>query len=98
MTSSGRCQLATNLVVSVRGRSGLQVYLLPFTLHDSLANLGGRLALLVQGIGVIGLFQANRTLSTMGALEAAAQALVSHAAVAIAIAGLLIHDIGNLGS
>src|ERR1700730_14874497 len=75
----------------------LQIHLLPFTLHDSLTNLGGGLSLLVHGVGVVGLFQANRTLGAVRALEAAMQTIVSHAAVAIAIARLLMQDAGNFG-
>src|SRR5438552_5811830 len=84
-------------VALVNRRRRLQITLLPFAFHDPLPNLGGSLALLVHGVGVIHLFQANRTLGAMRALEAAVQTVVSHTAIAVAIARLLMQYCGNLG-
>ncbi len=49
----------------------------------------------MHGIGVVGLFQANRALGAVGALEATMQAVMSHAAIAIAVARLLVQHGGN---
>ena len=80
----------------VNRRRRLQINLLPFAFYDPLPNLGGSLALLVHGVGVIHLFQANRTLGAVRTLEAAVQAVVSHTAIAVAITRHLRDGLWNI--
>ena len=81
-------RLKLALLESVDGGCGLQIYLLPITLYDALTNLRSCLSLFVHGIGVIELLQTDRTLGAVGTLETAVQTIVTHAAIAVAIAGL----------
>src|ERR1035438_1854637 len=73
-----------------------QVDLLPFALDNPGANLRGSLALLVFLIGVIKLLQTGRALSAVSILKAAVQAVVAHS-IAVAIARLLMQDVGKIG-
>src|SRR5262249_23610398 len=81
-------------LVDLIGR--LQVDRLPLALDDACANLRRRLAGLGLLVAVVDLFQASGALGPMRILEAGVQAFVAHA-VAIAIAGLLMDHVGNLG-
>jgi len=74
----------------------MQIDLLPFALHNPLTDLGWGLFLLVHGIGVVELFQAHGALGAVRALEATMQAVMSHAAIAVAVARLLVQHGGNL--
>jgi hypothetical protein len=68
---------------------------LPLALLDSGADLLGRLALFVLEVGVVKLFEAVRADSGVRGFVAGAQAAVPHA-VAVAVAGLLVDDVGDL--
>jgi hypothetical protein len=76
---------------------GLQVYRLPFALYDALTNLRRSLALPGHGVRVVKLFQTNRTLGAVSALEATVQTVVTHPTITVAIAGLLVQHSWNLG-
>src|SRR5437899_11222092 len=73
----------------------LQINLFPLSLDDSGADLRSRLALLVLLVRVVKFLQARRTPSSVSILEAAVQAVVSHA-VAITVTGLLMNHVGDL--
>src|SRR5580704_832105 len=90
-------QLGPKRFKSVDGSRRLQVYLLPLALHDALTNLGGGLSLFVHGVGIVELFQANRTLGPMYALKTAMKTIVSHPTIAVAVAGLLMQHGRDLG-
>src|ERR1700731_1366986 len=79
----------------MNGRSGFEVYLLPFALDDALTNLCRRPALLVLLVGIVNLLEAGRTAGPVRVFKAAMQAVMPHA-VAIAIAGLLVKHRWNL--
>src|ERR1700686_2955327 len=81
---------------SVDGGGIVQVDQFPIALDNARANLSCRLALLIHRIGVIKLFETGLTLGAMRTGEATVQALVSHAAVTVAVAGLLVEHLGNL--
>src|SRR5215475_2170945 len=91
--TGGAADTETRLVH--RGRR-LQIDLLPLPLDDSGTNLGCGLALPVLFVGVIQLFQAGRTLGSVGILKTAVQTVVTHP-VAITVTGLLMDYVGDLG-
>ncbi len=81
---------------SIDGGGIIQIDQLPIALDNARANLPRRLALLIHRVSVIKLFEAGSTLGAMRAGEATVQALVSHAAVTVAVAGLLVEHLWNL--
>lgn len=82
---------------SIHCRSGLQIDLLPLATDDALADLGGCFALFRLLVGIVKLFQADVALGAMRTFKAAVQAVVPHAPVAVAVTGLLMDDVRNLG-
>src|SRR5207249_11660096 len=77
---------------------GFQIDALPLAGDDSLANLVRSLLLLGHQVTVIDLFHAGAAMHAVLAFKAAVQALVGlFAAITVAIAGLLIDDLGYLG-
>src|SRR2546425_5794002 len=81
---------------SVDAGGCLQINLLPIAFDNSRADLPRRLALLVHCVAVVKLLQTSAALRAVSAREAAVQAVVSHAAIAVAIAGLLMDHLRNL--
>jgi len=81
---------------SVDRGGSFQIDLLPLPTNNPLPDLPGALMLLVHVVAVVELLQAGRAMRSMIRLEAAMQTFVAHA-IAIAITGLLINRVGNLG-
>ena len=78
-------------------RRALQVNLLPLALDDASADLGRCFSPLVLQIGIVKLLQASGAFGSMRTFKAAVQALMA-GTVAVAIAGLLMNNAGNLRS
>src|SRR5438128_8136580 len=79
------------------GGCGFQINTLPLTSHDSLANLLRSFLLFGHQVAVVQLLHAGGAVAAVLALEAAVQALVAVSAIAVAIARLLVDDLGDFG-
>src|SRR5689334_20178755 len=81
----------------LQGTAGrLQIYRFPLTLNDAFTYLPGCLVFLRLLIAVVKLLQAGAAVGRVGRFVTAMQALVTDA-VAIAVAGLLVNHIRDLG-
>ena len=74
----------------------MQVNLFPLPSNDAFTDLFRGFALFMHRVAVIELFQACPALGGMGAFVTAVQALVAQT-VAIALTGLLVDDVRDLG-
>lgn len=74
----------------------LKVDLFPLAANDALPDLGGTPAPLGFVVAVVELLQARRAISRMSRFKAGMEAVVPDA-VAVAVTGLLIYDVGDLG-
>jgi hypothetical protein len=82
---------------SVRLESGcFEIDVLPFAALDAGADLAGSLALLGLLVGVYRFLHAGRARCAVSSFKAAVEAVVSHCPVAVAVAGLLVQDFGDL--
>jgi len=69
---------------------------LPFAAFDAGTDLAWGLAFFRLLVGVDGFFHAGGAGSAVGTFKAAMQAVVSHRSIAMAVAGLLMQDFGDL--
>ena len=76
---------------SVDRCGSFQVHLTPVALHDPFANLGSSLALLVLGIRIIQLLQADVATGAVSIFKATVEAVVAHP-IAVTVTRLLVQN------